>query len=118
MTKHDACTSLRRLRLTHGKFNILTGRSYKTREETITRTCNAPLFTGEERASGLCRACASGWQADGNRPATAEEAAAYHATRKERKPDDLRAQPTAKIDLHRLRPGDIFRGETDRGARG
>lgn len=64
----DTCRIIRRYLVTHSTVNMQTG------EETLGETkwevgpCNAPLFSNEERKSGVCKACASGWSSPTNHP--------------------------------------------------
>jgi hypothetical protein len=71
----NECTTLRHKRITHSTMNILTGAITSGRVEERVEPCGVPLFSDKERASGTCRSCASGWEVDGNRFATAKETA-------------------------------------------
>jgi hypothetical protein len=48
------------------------------RESIETEACGTPLFTDKEETTGVCRSCASGWQAAGNVP-TADGLKIIHA---------------------------------------
>lgn len=76
---HHSCVEMRVVRITHCKLNIRTGQLTDGHSETVTKPCDAPLFSDAERHSGLCRSCASGWSVEGNRKATEAEAIAATA---------------------------------------
>lgn len=56
------CTVLRRRLVTHSTVDILSGESTDTGIEWVEGACNTPLFTDQERTSGICRTCESGWE--------------------------------------------------------
>jgi hypothetical protein len=62
------------VRVTRGSLNIATGALTSHETTTETRRCGVPLFS-DQRAHGVCRGCAEGWQVEGNRFATADEIA-------------------------------------------
>ena len=65
-----SCSTWRVKRIKHSSFNLLTGDETPRGEETVLEQCNTPLF---DEPSGICRSCATGWQVNGNRPATLQE---------------------------------------------
>jgi hypothetical protein len=38
------------------------------RENKVTQTCNTPLFDAEEKRTGVCKSCRSGYKEDNNYP--------------------------------------------------
>ena len=76
---HNLCGEIRVVQVTHGTLNIRDGKTRYGRTETVTQPCNAPLFSDQERATGLCRSCAAGWSVEGNRKATEAEVEAFAA---------------------------------------
>lgn len=64
----NLCTQQRRRLVTHSLLNTSTGESTEGRQEWEEGPCAAPLFSDTERASGLCRSCASGWTHPKNFP--------------------------------------------------
>lgn len=76
-SRHDPglCSARRTFKRTHGTLNMATGKSTKGRSEVVTEPCNTPLFADEERARGICRSCASGWEHKDNKFASPKEKA-------------------------------------------
>jgi hypothetical protein len=70
------CPTIRRVKITKSKFNMLTGVTTPVSEEVVTQPCGTPLF-GKDEVAGICQACAKGWSVEDNRPATPEEIAEY-----------------------------------------
>src|SRR5262245_5690658 len=62
------CKRLRRMRSTHGRSDDK-GNMTARWIEWETRACGIPLLSEEERTTGICRACASGWSHADNYPA-------------------------------------------------
>lgn len=77
LRQHSYCTVLRHKTLRHGTINMNTGAFSAGEITQVTEPCNTPLFHEAERASGVCRSCADGWEVPGNRPASQAERAAY-----------------------------------------
>lgn len=67
------CTVMRTKVVTASVMNLFTGEQTVTGQHIETGPCNTPLFTPEERNTGICRSCRSGWTHPDNRPATAKE---------------------------------------------
>jgi hypothetical protein len=60
LPQFDNCIVMRRKLLTYSQvrgdgFRRVTGQEWKT------QPCNAPLFYEEEKRTGICNSCASGW---------------------------------------------------------
>jgi len=72
---HNSCTVMRTFRRTHGTLDLVTGKTGKGRSETVTEACNVPLFGPPESKTGICRACAEGWEVPDNRFANEKEKA-------------------------------------------
>ena len=64
------CTKPRRWLVRHSTLSLGTGELGPSDKpsEWVEGPCGTPLFGDEERASGLCRACASGWTDPENYP--------------------------------------------------
>ena len=89
---HHNCTIVRTFVRTHSTLNLNTGESVPSHSETVTEPCNAPLF-GKSAETGICRACASGWEAPGNLFASELIVCAYNAH------DDLLAALKSNIEF-------------------
>ncbi len=63
------CTVVRRVLVTHSRFNIVTGKATPGRSRWETKPCGVPLFTTKERTASTCSSCAAGWQHPDNYPA-------------------------------------------------
>lgn len=66
-TQHSTCTVPRIVVVTHGTLNLATSETKVTGSETVTGPCNTPLFSDDEKSSGICRACATAWEVEGNK---------------------------------------------------
>lgn len=62
----DGCTVVRTFRRTHGTLNLRTGETTETHSEWVTEPCRVPLFSDREQSSGVCNACADGWEGTDN----------------------------------------------------
>jgi len=67
-----ACMQIRRKLVTHSTLNMMTGETAEAGQEWHTEACGAPLWSDEERETGFCRSCLSGWTHPDNFPLTAE----------------------------------------------
>lgn len=73
MKQHSTCTIVRTIVVTHNTMNMVTGEMTAGRKETKTEPCNTPIFTDEERHTGICKACRQGWEVEGNKFASEAE---------------------------------------------
>ncbi len=64
-----SCTKVRRMLVEYGTFNMATGESKKGKKEWVVQACGTPLFSADERKTGICRSCQSGWKHPHNYPA-------------------------------------------------
>ncbi len=70
----NQCGVMRVKLVTHTTFDMRTGAKGGERQEWVTEPCGTPMFGDREKADGMCRGCASGWnhpenyRADGPRP--------------------------------------------------
>ena len=69
------CKIQRTKTVTRGTMNIVTGKFAWKAPEIITEPCGTSLFYDDERATGICRSCKHGWEAEGNTFANEEERA-------------------------------------------
>jgi len=67
------CTIQRTKKVTRGTMNIATGQFTWKAPEIVTEPCSTPLFYNDECATGICRSCKHGWEAEGNIFASQEE---------------------------------------------
>jgi hypothetical protein len=67
-TTYHSCIIVRTFERKHGHFNLNDPEEpiVYDRTETVTGPCNVPLFSDEERASGICKSCRKGWETEGN----------------------------------------------------
>ncbi|MEO0679017.1 MAG: hypothetical protein AAF192_01220 [Pseudomonadota bacterium] len=84
---HSTCGVLRFKRITRSTLNIMTGETRTIGTEERVEPCGAPLFNSDERLIGICRSCAEGREAEGNRAATPEEVEAHEAAAAPRRLD-------------------------------
>lgn len=71
--KFENCTILRRVEVNTYTFNIVTGKKTHVSSETVIENCNTPLFTEQERITGICKSCRSGYATRGNEFANESE---------------------------------------------
>lgn len=71
----NSCTIIRTFDREHYTLNVSDGKRTFVKKETVTENCNIPLFSGDFRKVGVCRACADGWETEGNVFATPTERA-------------------------------------------
>jgi len=64
----SGCKIERRMLVTHGTLNMVTGLTTQGRKEWETRACGAPLFVASERKLGVCNSCFNGWAGPENHP--------------------------------------------------
>ena len=64
----NSCTKQRRYLVTHSTLNMTSGESTQGKQEWIEEPCGKPLFGDEERKTGICKSCASGWTHPNNYP--------------------------------------------------
>lgn len=62
----NSCTIVRTFEREHYTLNIANGEKKFVSKETATEACNIPLFSRDDRANGICSACAKGWETEGN----------------------------------------------------
>lgn len=62
------CTQMRRMVIRRGTMDLATGTSTLDEGTVETRACGTPLFSDQERKTGICRSCASGWTHPNNYP--------------------------------------------------
>ena len=74
-------------------------------QEWTTRACDIPLFSDAERASGICRSCASGWSHPEDRPLVPVFDAAAHARFSLRHWQAMQDQAATPADLARAVEG-------------
>jgi hypothetical protein len=74
-------------------------------QEWTTRACDMPLFSDAERASGVCRSCASGWTHPENRPLVPVFDAVAHARFSLRHWQAMQEQAETPADLARAAEG-------------
>ncbi len=74
-------------------------------QEWATRACGMPLFSGLERASGVCTSCASGWSHPEDRPLVPVFDAAAHARFSLRHWQAVQDQAETPVDLARAAEG-------------
>lgn len=65
---HSSCQQMRRKLVRLGTLNLATGETSTPDEEWRDEACGTPLFTEEERQSGICKSCAGGWTHPNNFP--------------------------------------------------
>ena len=85
--------------------NLTTGAMTPTGQEWATRACEVPLFSDLERASGVCRSCASGWTHPENHPLVPVFDAAAHAWFSLRHWQAMQEQAATAADLARAAEG-------------
>jgi len=74
--KHSkgCCSILRIVVLRPATFNMVSGEMKSDgTEHVVTEACNTPLF--QDASIGVCRACRTGWEVDGNKFASDAERA-------------------------------------------
>ncbi len=74
-------------------------------QEWTTRACGMPLFSNLERASGVCRSCASGWTHPEDHPLVPVSDAAAHARFSLRHWQAMQEQAETPADLARAAEG-------------
>lgn len=60
------CSVARTWLVTHGTLDLATGQTTEGEKEWRTGPCGSPLFGDTERKTGVCRACARGWEHPNN----------------------------------------------------
>jgi len=97
VSPHTSCHTLRR---------VLVRLSTKAAgQEWTTRACGMPLFSDLERASGVCRSCASGWMHPEDRPLVPVFDAVAHARFSLRHWQAMQKQAETPADLARAAEG-------------
>jgi len=71
---HHSCTIVRRFKRQYGHFGS-GPKMIIDRVEIVTEACGTPLFSDEEKRSGVCNSCRKGWEVKDNRFATAAQRA-------------------------------------------
>jgi len=74
-------------------------------QEWTTRACGMPLFSDLERASGVCRSCASGWTHPEDHPVVPVHDAVLHARFSLRHWQAMQEQAETPADLARAAEG-------------
>jgi hypothetical protein len=69
----NSCTIIRTFNREHYTLDLSTNQRTFIKKETVTEPCNIPLFSGDFRKVGVCRACANGWTTESNVFATPAE---------------------------------------------
>jgi hypothetical protein len=64
----DLCEVERQKVVTHGTLDLATGQHTIRSTETVIEQCGTPLFSEQERQSGVCHSCREGWSVEGNQP--------------------------------------------------
>lgn len=65
-TEFNSCTILRTFKRTEYTINVSTGERKFIKEEVVTEPCNIPLFSKDNRVTGVCRCCHEGWETEDN----------------------------------------------------
>ena len=102
---HTSCHTLRRVLVRRSTMNLITGAMTPTGQEWTTRACDVPLFSDLERATGVCRSCASGWMHSENYPLVPVFDAAAHAWFSLRHWQAMQDQAATTADLARAAEG-------------
>ena len=106
---YGQCTVRRTSKVTHGTVNMVSGKSTKGRTEIVTEACGTPLFGEPENTTGICRACAEGWEVPDNRFADPKE--------KERAMEKARTGLADRIAAQRRKMASLVRAMTDEEAK-
>ena len=102
---HTSCHTLRRVLVRHFTLNLTTGAMTPAGQEWTTRACDVPLFSDAERASGVCRSCASGWTHPEDHPVVPVFDAVAHARFSLRHWQAMQDQAATPADLARAAEG-------------
>lgn len=65
---HNECTIRRKMMITQYTWNLATDEKKIKNQEWQIRPCGTPLFSDQERTTGICKSCAGGWTHPNNFP--------------------------------------------------